>query len=420
MPRAILFLALAILASSVRADDVSEAALAGRWKVVGTAPTAKNRDGLAELEKHGCYLYFEFAASGRAAIGIGSDSKAKLNALEKANPGVELEWSAKYEVVNGRVEISGFPARLREPGGWLGDSATAIFRVRLDGDTLELTGPGGFVAFQKVKKTFAATGGATGTKTNPKTEADSITGRWRFVQMLNSTFDPNKLYTTKGFHTYLEFGPNGEVIAGVDATDKQFITTYVQGIGGGKSKTTAKYKLGPGGALEISDLDPVVRARYGLVAGTFTYKINGDELTVSDGGTRPMKLVRATFVSGSLVGTWRLVKSTRFTADQARVLEETGTKILCVFDKDGGVRMEARLAGGPPAPAPPGQDFAWKYRFVSSTELEFFDVPQHLRTPTGPAGNSDKAKLRFELTGDTLELTETHGKHTLTYAREKM
>lgn len=159
MPRATVpLLMLALVPAVARAQDATEAGLRGRWKAVGTAPTVKNRDGLAELEKVGCYLYFEFDAGGRAAVGIGSDSRAKLDALQRANPGVALEWAAKYVIVNGRIELTGFPAHLREPGGWLGDSGTAVFRTRLDGDTLELTGPGGFVAFQKVKRAVGDNG----------------------------------------------------------------------------------------------------------------------------------------------------------------------------------------------------------------------------------------------------------------------
>jgi hypothetical protein len=413
MPRAFLLAVLLLLASSVRADDVSEAALAGRWKVVGTAPTAKNRDGLAELEKHGCYLYFEFAANGRAAIGIGSDSKAKLEALKKANSDVELEWSAKYEVVNGRVEVSGFPARLREPGGWLGDSGTAVFKARLDGDALELTGPGGFVAFQKVKQA-----GAPAAKATPKADANPLAGRWRIVKMLNSTTDPTKMYATKGFHYYFEFGPNGALTAGVDATDKQFLTTYVQGVGAGKVKTSAKYKLGPNGALEISDIDPDVRARYGLVAGTFTHTIDGDELTLSDGGTRPMKLVRVSSATGALVGVWRVTANTSVPKDVLKTFDEVGAKLLLAFAAEGTVKLDLRNRDGTVIPTGQGAGSVWKYRALSDTEVEFFDVPQHLLTG-GPTGGKERATLKYKLTGDTLVITEADGKNTMTLQREK-
>lgn len=410
MPRAFLRVLLLALASSVRADDVSEAALAGRWKVVGTAPTAKNRDGLAELEKHGCYLYFEFAANGRAAVGIGSDSKAKLEALKKANPGVQLEWGAKYEVVNGRVEVSGFPAHLREPGGWLGDSATAIFRTRLDGDTLELTGPGGFVAFQKVKQT-----GATGTKVNPKADANSITGRWRFKKFPGSAMDLDNIYEKSKVYFYFEFAPNGTVKSGAHGDDPKRPPP------GKNSGGSAKYRVGPGAELEIFDVDAGVSApgRLGLQEGKYTFALEGDALTLTEtGGARKLEFVRAPVPP--LVGTWRMVKSTRITGVAAETLERAGTKIHCVFDKDGGVTMEFRLNGGAqPAPAPPGQNYTWKYRVLSATELEFYDVPAHLRNPSGPAGNSDKGTLAYKLDGDTLVVTETDGKNTITYARDK-
>lgn len=414
MPRAFLLLLVLTLASSVRADEVTEGALAGRWKVVGTAPTAKNRDGLAELEKHGCYLYFEFAANGRAAVGIGSDSKAKLEALQKANRNVALEWSAKYEVVNGRVELSDFPAHLREPGGWLGDSATAIFRTRLDRDTLELTGPGGFVAFQKVK---AQTAGATEAKAKPKADASSIAGRWRITTVPDSRTDFTGLYEKTKLYFYFEFAPDGALTFGTHSDDpnRPALKSKAGPIGKG-----GKYRLGPDGALELYDVDRVGFAGFQFDNTKYAYALDGGALTLTEADSgRKLEFVRARVPVAALVGTWRMVKSTRLNADQARSLEKAGTKILCVFDKDGGVTMEVRLNGGQPAPAPPGQNFAWKYRFVSDTELEFYDVPAHLRNPTGPTGDSDKAKLRFKLDGDTLEVTEADGKNTVTYAREK-
>lgn len=415
MPRTFLLLALLLLASSVRADEVSEAALAGRWKVVGTAPTAKNRDGLAELEKYGCYLYFEFAANGRAAVGIGSDSKAKLDALKKANPDVELECAAKYEVANGRVEVSDFPARLREPGGWLGDSATAIFRARLDGDTLELNGPGGFVAFQKVKAQVA---GGTGAKANPKAEANSVVGRWRITKLPDSRIDFPGVYEKSKLYFYFEFSATGAMTFGTHSDDPKRppLKSKAGPLGGG-----GKYRLGPGGALELYDVD-----RVGGIAGfqldntKYAFARDGDALTLTeaDSGKR-LEFVRAQPPVAALAGTWRLTKSTRITGAAAEALEKAGTKILFVLDRDGGVMMEARLNGGQPVPAPAGQSYTWKYRVVSNTELEFYDVPAHLRSPTGPVGNSDKGTLRCKLDGDTLELTETDGKNTLTYAREK-
>jgi hypothetical protein len=274
MSRLILLLMLCALASPARADDVSEAALAGRWKVVGTAPTAKNRDGLAELEKHGCYLYFEFAASGRAAVGIGSDSKAKLAALQKANPGVELEWSAKYEVVNGRVEVSGFPAHLREPGGWLGDSATANFRARLDGEVLELNGPGGFVAFQKVK-----------TKVAVGAPAHPLHGSWRFHATYHRGVefkgDPRMEQTI--LLTFVEENTVWYDIIPVPGKEP------LAGMKPGLYKW--KYREIRDGELEYYDRPPEARVLDERKVIRLGYSIKGDTLELSPDGPEAIKIV---------------------------------------------------------------------------------------------------------------------------------
>lgn len=416
MPRAILFLALAILASSVRADDVSEAALAGRWKVVGTAPTAKNRDGLAELEKHGCYLYFEFAASGRAAIGIGSDSKAKLAALKKANPDVELEWAAKYEVVNGRVEVSGFPARLREPGGWLGDSATALFRVRLDGDTLELTGPGGFVAFQKVKKTVAATGGATGTKAKPKADANPLAGRWRAKKIPNAPLDYDEIYKRNQVYVYADFAADGTVK--YDSLSEDPDRTPLNG------GFTAKYRVGPENALEIYDAQTTAAPRFrrGMFDGKYTFVLNGDALTLTEFSTaQKFEYVRyRPFDPSKLVGAWRVTETSRQTKADRDLIARTGVSTYLVYAKDGTAKLELRDRDGQLIPgARPPQGYWWHYRVVSATEIEYTYVPQDLRNEAGPAGLKDSGTVTYKLTGDTLVITEVDGKNTLTLEREK-
>jgi|GEM_PF-4510422 len=408
-----LLLSLLLLSSSVRADDVSEAALAGRWKVVGTAPTAKNRDGLAELEKHGCYLYFEFAANGRAAVGIGSDSKAKLEALKKANPGVELDWQAKFEVANGRVEISGFPARLREPGGWLGDSATAIFRARLDGDQLELTGPGGFVAFQKVKQA----GGATGTKANPKADANSVAGRWKFKKFPGSAIDLDNIYEKSKVYFYFEFAANGTVTSGAHGEDPKRPPP------GRTTGGSAKYRVGPGGTLEIFDVDAGVPApaRLGLQEGKYEFARDGDALTLTEAnGARTLEFVRAPKPTASaLVGSWRMTQTTRWSKDQKELFDRIGTSTFMVYASNGTVQIEMRYRDGQLVPSPPLQPFAWKYRVVSDTELEYSDVPQYLRNETGPAGLKDRGTVTYKLTGDALVITEVDGKNTMTFEREK-
>lgn len=274
MQRASLLLLILALASSVRADDVTEGALAGRWKVVGTAPTAKNRGGLAELEKHGCYLYFEFAANGRTAVGIGSDSKAKLAALKKANPDVELEWSAKFEVVNGRVELSGYPSHLREPGGWLGDTATAIFRARIDGDTLELTGPGGFVAFQKVKKPVA-----NETKTNPKNGANALVGAWRLTDSTRYTKAIRDQFASAEQYNVTIFGEDGTVRFGVRSRDGKPQPPPPE-----LKKCVWKYRVLSETELEFVDLPPGFSPDFlGSSGGNATvvvkYALKGDTLT---------------------------------------------------------------------------------------------------------------------------------------------
>jgi hypothetical protein len=417
MPRAILFLALAFLASSVRADDVSEAALAGRWKVVGTAPTAKNRDGLAELEKHGCYLYFEFAANGRAAIGIGSDSKAKLAALKKANPDVELEWAAKYEVVNGRVEVSGFPARLREPGGWLGDSATAIFRVRLEGDTLELTGPGGFVAFQKVKKTVAATGGAPGTKTNPKPDANSVVGKWRFTKLADSRTDFPDLYKRGKLYFYFEFAPDGTFAFATHSDDP---TRPALKSKAGPLGAKGKYRVVPGNVLELSEVE-----RVGGVAGLnldnpkFTFAITDDTLVLSEDGARKLECARVAPVANPLIGAWRVTEMSRWTQEQKDAFAQTGTSTFLLYASDGTAKVEMRQRDGQLVPMPPAQPLTWKYRVASETEIDYYGVPQYMRADFGLAGLSDRTTVTFKLTGDTLVLTEADRKNTMTLTREK-
>ncbi len=417
MPRAFLLVLLLALASAVRADDVSEAALAGRWKVVGTAPTAKNRDGLAELEKHGCYLYFEFAANGRAAVGIGSDSKAKLAALKKANPDVELEWAAKFVVANGRVEISGFPAHLREPGGWLGDSATAIFRTRLDGDTLELTGPGGFVAFQKVKKQVA--GGALGTKVNPKTGADALVGRWRFTKLADSRTDFPMLYERAKLYFYYEFAPNGTVTFATHSDDPNRPTLKSKA---GPLSAKGKYRVGPDNALELYEME-----RVGGLAGLnldnpkYSFAVDGDALVLTEGGARKLECVRVATPVHALVGAWRIVDSTKFTKQIRDQLARAEMYNVTIYGADGTVRMGLRSRDGKPQPVPQQLErYVWKYRVLSETELEVFDLPPAFRPDfLGPEGGNTTAVVKYSLKGDTLTTVVPGTTDTLTYARDK-